>query len=204
MVILPGAGSAKENHFDFARCCAAGGLAALSFDARGHGASEGVLGAGAIDDVTVMVGLVRGQIGDEATPIALRGSSMGGYLALVAATACRADAVVAICPAPGELLRSGIESGRLQFANDPVGLVGLLDANDLQSAARDLTCPLLLLHAEADESVPVESSRALARVAADCRYVELPGGHHRSIQHDAELQGVAVRFIGRAFRDRGG
>jgi hypothetical protein len=26
----------------------------------------------------------------------------------------------------------------------------------------------------------------------------IPGGHHRSIQHDLELQGEAVRFVERA------
>src|SRR4029453_5982211 len=41
VVILHGAGSAKESHFDFARGCRAEGMAALAFDARGHGRSGG-------------------------------------------------------------------------------------------------------------------------------------------------------------------
>src|ERR1044071_6725126 len=43
VVLLHGADSRKESHFDFARACASGGLAALAFDARGHGASPGPL-----------------------------------------------------------------------------------------------------------------------------------------------------------------
>ena len=31
------------------------------------------------------------------------------------------------------------------------------------------------------------------------RLIVLPGGHHRSIQHDAEMQGEALRFIARGF-----
>jgi hypothetical protein len=31
------------------------------------------------------------------------------------------------------------------------------------------------------------------------RLITLPGGHHRSIQHDAELQGEALRFVDKAF-----
>jgi hypothetical protein len=27
----------------------------------------------------------------------------------------------------------------------------------------------------------------------------MPGGHHRSIQHDGELQGESLRFVRRAF-----
>ena len=37
MVIVHGAGSAKENHADFGRACAAAGWAALAYDQRGHG-----------------------------------------------------------------------------------------------------------------------------------------------------------------------
>jgi pimeloyl-ACP methyl ester carboxylesterase len=51
VVVLHGAGSCKENHLHFARARAAQRLAAIAFDQRGHGASEGALGAGAIDDV---------------------------------------------------------------------------------------------------------------------------------------------------------
>jgi len=55
--------------------------------------------------------------------------------------------------------------------------------------------PLLLLHAEGDEQVPVEHSRELARVAPRARLLAIPGGHHRSIQHDGELQGESLRWL---------
>src|SRR5215207_8928104 len=60
VVILHGAGSAKESHFDFARGCRADGIAALAYDARGHGDSGGRFGPGAIDDVLAMLELMRG------------------------------------------------------------------------------------------------------------------------------------------------
>jgi len=50
VVILHGAGSAKESHYDFARGCRGDGIAALAYDARGHGRSRGEFGPGAIDD----------------------------------------------------------------------------------------------------------------------------------------------------------
>ncbi len=31
------------------------------------------------------------------------------------------------------------------------------------------------------------------------RLIAVPGGHHRSVQHDPDLQAVSVRFIERAF-----
>jgi hypothetical protein len=34
--------------------------------------------------------------------------------------------------------------------------------------------------------------------APGSRLIVVPGGHHRSIQHDQELQAVSLRFIERA------
>jgi uncharacterized protein len=201
VVILHGADSRKESHFDFARACAAGGLAALAFDARGHGESPGPLDGRAVDDVAAMADLLRERAGVQA--VGLRGSSMGGYLALVSAAAARAAAVVAICPASAIGLSVGVRARRFGFAADRDAVVAMLDGHDETVAARALDAagvPLLLLHAEGDEVVPVELSRGLHAAAPGSKLVTVPGGHHRSIQHDAELQGVAVRFLARALR----
>jgi pimeloyl-ACP methyl ester carboxylesterase len=198
VVVLHGADSRKENHFDFARACAAGGLAALTFDARGHGESPGPLDGRALDDVARMADLLRERAGIER--VGLRGSSMGGYLALAAAAGARAAAVVAICPASAVGLSVGVRAGRFGFAADRDALVALLRDHDEADAARALSAPLLLLHAEGDEVVPVELSRALHAAAPASKLVVVPGGHHRSIQHDPELQGVAVRFLARSMR----
>jgi pimeloyl-ACP methyl ester carboxylesterase len=201
VVVLHGADSRKENHYDFARACADGGLAALAFDARGHGASPGPYDGRALDDVAAMADLLRERAGVE--PIGLRGSSMGGYLALAAAGASRAAAVVAICPASAVGLGVGVRAGRFAFAADRDAVLAMLGGHDETDAARALDAagvPLLLMHAEGDEVVPVELSRNLHAAAPASKLVVVPGGHHRSIQHDAELQGVAVRFLGRAMR----
>jgi alpha-beta hydrolase superfamily lysophospholipase len=193
VLVIHGAGSSKESHHPFARACRAAGLAALSFDQRGHGASGGALGAGALDDIASMAELLP------AGPRALRGSSMGGYLALVAAARVRARAVVAICPAGADQLRRGLRRGDLGFRADVPALDRLLADHDADAAAARLDLPVLLLHAEGDESVPVERSRELARRlrAPGSRLIAVPGGHHRSIQQDSELQGVTVRWLAR-------
>jgi uncharacterized protein len=214
VVILHGAGSSKENHHDFARAALATGFAAVAFDQRGHGDSKGPMDGRAVDDVVSMAALLRSRMGggpaaghgpdpgeadpgDADPPIALRGSSMGGYLALVSAAPARAAAVVAICPASGEGLRRGLVNGRFTFDADRPALEALLVDHDVQAAAGALEVPVLLLHAEGDEQVPVEHSRELAAVLRSprSRLIALPGGHHRSIQHDAELQAVSLRFI---------
>ncbi len=202
VVILHGAGSCKESHHDFARALLAPGFAALSFDQRGHGASAAPMDARALEDIAAMVALLRERIGRE-KPIALRGSSMGGYLALVAAGPVRARAVVAICPASASGLQRGLAAGTLRFEADVDALDRLLSEHDLEAAVSALEIPLLLLHAEGDEQVPVQQSRELEPYLSHSasRLIVIPGGHHRSIQHDEELQAVSLRFLDRALRE---
>jgi uncharacterized protein len=204
VVVLHGAGSCKENHHDFARVVLAAGLAAIAFDQRGHGESEGSMGAGVLDDIAAMTTLLRERIGDAAAPIALRGSSMGGYLALMSAPVVNAAVVVAVCPARGESLRKGLADGRFEFRADAPGLESFLAGHDLDATVAAIEAPVLLLHAEGDEQVPVEHSRELAALLRSprSRLITLPGGHHRSIQHDPELQAFSLRFIQRALAPR--
>jgi pimeloyl-ACP methyl ester carboxylesterase len=195
VVVLHGASSCKENHYDVARVLRAQKMAAIVFDQRGHGASEGPMDGRAIDDLVGMAGLLPvGHVG-------LRGSSMGGYLALVSAARVGAAAVVAICPAPAEGLVRGLREERFEFDVDAPALEALLAGHDAEQAIAALDIPILLMHAEGDLQVPVEYSRALHAAAPHSRLIVTPGGHHRSIQHDDELQSAAGRFLRKAFRE---
>ena len=94
----------------------------------------------------------------------------------------RADGAARAACAPG---------ASTSAADRPALEAFLAEHDDLEAAGAALGARLLLLHAEGDERVP---GRALARArtraapgtppASSC-----PGGHHRSIQHDPELQG---------------
>ncbi len=200
VVVIHGAGSSKESHHDFARAAVAGGLAAVCFDQRGHGASSTPLDGRMISDVALIADHLRGLVGDRRTPVALRGSSLGGYLAIVAAAPARADAVVAICPASAAGLRRGLAAGRFPIEADVPTVRALLADHELPDAVGELRVPLLLMHAEGDERVPVAQSRELSLLAGDpgSRLIVVPGGHHRSVQHDPELQAESLRFLARA------
>jgi len=196
VVILHGAGSCKESHYDFARHARRLGFAAIAFDLRGHGESDGALDGRVADDVAS----VAGRLPDG--PLALRGSSLGGYLALTVAADVGARCVVAICPASADGLRRGVRSGRIDARVDAADFDAYLVDHDEMDAVAGLSIgALLLLHAEGDEVVPVEHSQALyeAAVAPTRRLIAVPGGHHRSLQHDEEIQGVALRFVAAAF-----
>ena len=200
VVILHGAGSAKESHFDYARVARARGMAALAYDARGHGRSEGALGPGLVGDALGMCDLMR----EHAPAVALRGSSLGGFSAIMAAAASNGDvrAVVALCPAPEDMLLRGLRSGSLEgFRADRERLEPWLESISLERAAASLgpRTALMLMHARGDEQVPYTVSEALHAAAAEPkRLLILPGGHHRSLQHDVEMQNESLRFLERA------
>jgi alpha-beta hydrolase superfamily lysophospholipase len=201
VVILHGAGSAKESHFDFARVARERGMAALAYDARGHGRSEGSFGPRAIEDALAMVELLR-----ESVPrIGLRGSSLGGFCAILAAAASGGGvgAVAAICPASEELLLRGLRSGAIGdgFRADEPALEQWLQAVRVRDAAASLSprTALMLLHARGDEQVPYTLSEELHAAAGEPkRLLVVPGGHHRSLQHDVEMQNVSLSFLERA------
>jgi alpha-beta hydrolase superfamily lysophospholipase len=197
IVICHGAGSAKESHFDFGRAVRGAGMAALAFDARGHGRSDGEFGPTAFADVLEMVDLLR-----EHTPhVALRGSSMGGFQALHAAAIADPPvvAVVAICPAPEDLLLRGVRSGRLvDFRMDRDALESWLERLDMRAAVASLAgrTAVMFMHAEGDEQVPYTVSEELfAAAGGPKRKLIVPGGHHRSLQHDGEMQAETIRFV---------
>ena len=205
VVILHGAGSAKESHFDFARGCRADGMAALAYDARGHGRSGGRFGPSAFDDALAMADLLRAH----APQIALRGSSMGGWQAIHAAAKADGDiaAVVAICPAPDDGLLRFIRSGqRPEFECDLDACELWLETLDVFEAAGRLgpETALLLMHARGDEQVPYTVSEQVFESAREPkRLLLMPGGHHRSVQHDEELQAVSRKFIREAAAGQG-
>lgn len=205
VVVLHGAGSAKESHFDFGRAARQFGVAALVYDARGHGRSEGEFGPTALGDALAMGDLLAPHV----PAVCLRGSSLGGFCALHAAALEPAiAAVVAISPAPEGMLLRGIRSGEIRdFRADERALEPWLESLSLTHAVETMPAQtaLLLLHAQGDEQVPYTVSEELHRAsgAEHKRLLVLPGGHHRSLQHDGEMQGESLRFMVAAVGRRG-
>ncbi len=206
MVIVHGAGARKENHGDFARACAAAGWAALAYDQRGHGESADEMSPGAVADVSAMGRLLGSCAGVDPARICARGSSMGGLVAIQAAASSSILAgVIAICPASEEHLLRGLRSDRLEMragGQARARLEAWLGALDLRDeVARMGTKPTLLIHARGDERIPWEWSRELHGHAAEPRkLILLPGGNHRSAQHDPELHGLTLRWLDRKLR----
>ena len=202
MVILHGAGSRKENHGDFARMCAAGGWAAISYDQRGHGDSADEMTPAALGDVAKMARFLASHDRVDPERICVRGSSMGGFWAIhAAATSSAIAGAIAICPAGEEHLRRMLAAKKLDFRVSEASrqaLVAWMGEHDLREATELMgSKPLIVLHAKGDERIPSDFSAELAARKPDPgKLIILPGGHHRSIQHDPEMQSVALAWLG--------
>lgn len=182
VVMLHGAGSRKENHLDFAERLADAGMWALIPDLRGHGETGGTMDAQMPGDVLACLDELRDR---GAGPLGLRGSSMGGFLSLIAAPQhSDVRAVVAICPArPQSLAR---------LFDDPWPLAHPL----APATCRDDGVARGFWHARGDEVVPWQDTFTLHSHAHQPKHLRvLMGGHHRSLQHDPAVQAQTVAFL---------
>jgi uncharacterized protein len=193
LLVCHGAGSRKENHEIMGDQAADAGLAALTFDFRGHGGSSGELTPDGWRDCVAAGERLLAESG--APWLAARGASMGGCMLLLAARA-RPElfrSLVLLCPADGASLLAGLdhfEGAQGAEAGEPEGreyggrfdaaaLRPFLAALDLVAVARGMR-RVLLAHARDDDSVPYAHSERLAAVlAAPSEFITLAeGGHH--------------------------
>ena len=205
MVIVHGAGSCKENQADFARSCIARGWTALTYDQRGHGEAEDEMSPRAVDDVSRMARFLASTDGVDGDRVCARGSSLGGFMAIHAAAVSDAIAgVIAICPAGEQDLLEGLRRGRLEMRADHAALEPWLGEHDLRDAIQLAgSKPLLLLHARGDEQIAYTWTEELASGAPEpTEAIIVPGGHHRSLQHDAELHRGRAALDGKALGHR--
>jgi len=207
VLIVHGFAGTKESHTEFGEYLARSGIAALALDLRGHGASQGFLDAGVLDDLGGAVSYLRTVPEVDCGRIVVRGSSLGGNLAVHAGVKYSEIAgVVAICPATESLLLPWVESGQAVRDSRALGLTVRLNAtsfanylrsHDLRQAVPRLSPrPLLLVQARGDQTVPYQSTVDLYTLAREPkRLLLLEGGDHRSAQHDSSVHAEVVKWV---------
>jgi len=199
--------------------CRERGHAFLRFDYSGHGESsgnfeDGTIGAWLEDAILAIDGLTDG-------PQVLVGSSMGGWIALLAALARpeRVSGLVGIAPAPDftedlvwsvatpeqrrALESTGVWYEPSAYSEEPTPITMKLIEEGrrhlLLRAPIPLTCPTRLIHGMRDEDVPWATSLRLAEAleSADVEIALVKSGDHR-LSEDADLarlQEVVARLL---------
>ncbi len=202
VVFLPGFGSdmSGEKATSLATFCSNVGQAMLRFDYSGHGESDGRFEEGTIgqwtDDALAVMDAVS------AGPLLLVGSSMGGWIALLAALARpeRVAGIVGIAAAPDftEILmwqsmtfeeRDRLMADGVVFAPNrygpPTPITRALIEDGRKHLLLDrpipLTCPVRLLHGQNDQDVPWELSLRIAErlESTDVHVILVKDGEHR-------------------------
>ncbi len=202
VVFLPGYRSdmTGDKATALAELCRTRGQALLLFDYSGHGASggaftDGTIGRWTADALAAIDGLTRDSL-------VLVGSSMGGWIGLLAALArpARIAGLVGVAAAPdftqalmwetmmpaerARLMQDGILHVPSQYG-DPTPITRALieEGRDhlLLGGPIPLGCPVRLLHGQADADVPWETSVRLARQVEgeDVQVLLVKDGAHR-------------------------
>lgn len=193
------------------------GWAFTRFDYRGHGASsgrfeDGTIGAWLDDTLLVLDRLVRGRF-------LLIGSSMGGWLALLAGLARqeRLAGLVLLAPAPDfprRLIlpalspeqRAALECDGVVYLPSEYGeplpltqrLVEESVAHELLRAPLPLACPVHVLHGRCDPDVPFALSLELATLLPRAQLTLEPiedGDHRLSREEDLRRLEAAVERV---------
>ena len=152
-----------------ARSFVGAGFAALRFNFRGVGGSDGAFddGRGEIADVESAAAWLRGQLPDR--PLWLSGFSFGAAMAVHAALRCQPDGLVSIAPAVSRF-------------------VGKLD--------RQPECPWLILQGDQDELVDIDETVAWVDALAPGPELEVfPDTEHFFHGKLTPLRTAVERFV---------
>jgi pimeloyl-ACP methyl ester carboxylesterase len=202
VVFLPGFRSDMngDKATALAAFCAARGQAMLRLDYSGHGASGGRFEDGTIGRWTEDALAIIDRLSDG--PLVLVGSSMGGWIALLAALARpeRVAALIGIAAAPdftealmweamtfeerATLMRDGVLHAPSQYGEPYPITRGLIEDGRTHLLLNDpiaLDCPVRLLHGQQDPDVPWEMALRIAEqiTGKDVQVTLVKDGDHR-------------------------
>jgi len=153
------------------------GCALLVVEYRGYGASDGTPSEAHIAlDVLGLVALAAAHTPIDRERIVFHGRSVGGGLAAAVARRMPPRALIL-----ESALSSVVSMGRAQLVL-PYLVRDRLDVADC--LANHFRGPVLILHSETDEIIPVREARRNARAAAQCELVLTTGRSHQESWFD--------------------
>ncbi len=148
-------------------------ISSLCFDFHGHGKSTGNMEtftiAQAVQDIKDAVNFALSKGFEK---YILIGSSFGGTSALRVTTELNPVALALMCP-----------GSRIEKYDERLDLV------------KKLSTPILIVHGDQDEVVPIEESRRLANTLSNCKLVEIKDADHGFKGHFDEKISSVMEFV---------
>lgn len=209
VLVMHGWGSSSQEMVRVAPPLADAGYAVLLVDARCHGASDEDDFASMprfAEDIECALEWLATERGIPCERVVLLGHSVGAGAALLVASRTGVGGVVALASMahPEQLMTHLLTRARLPrlliryLLWRIEGLIGLRfdEFAPLRTIAR-VDAPVLLLHGDRDETVPLSDARALQASAAgrDVRLVVVKGADHRSDEAFLSLAPDIVTFV---------
>jgi fermentation-respiration switch protein FrsA (DUF1100 family) len=195
VLFFHGNGGNISHRLDQARALTDAGLDVLLFDYRGYGRSTGAPDeAGTYRDARAARQALLAQPGIDGAAILYLGESLGGA---VAAELALAD------PPAGLVLQSAFtsvrEMARLHYPVVPAAFVP--DAYPTIDRITRLRCPILILHGDLDDIVPVGHGQALFAAAVGNKHLEVVrgAGHNDFVVVTGAAYGATVAAWARGF-----
>jgi len=198
------------------------GISTFRFDFFGHGESGGrfedITTSRAVDDV---LSALRFAEKSGYTKIGLFGSSFGGLASILAASRSNSPRILALKSPVTDYrtmaltrlsqkeLREWKDKGYMEFEtfDDEKRRLNYSFYEDAEKinareAAQGIQIPVLIVHGDADETVPVEQSRKAASLITDCRLEIIQGCDHvySDPEHFERLLRLVSEFIIDSFR----
>jgi pimeloyl-ACP methyl ester carboxylesterase len=165
----------------------AGGFDVLLFDPRGYGRSSGSPDEeGTYTDARAALGRLRARPEVDPSRIVYLGESLGGAVAVELAQAHPPSALVLL-----SAFTSVREAARVHYPFIPAPLIP--DAYPSLRRIREVQAPLLVLHGDRDDIVPLEHGRALFEAAPGPKKMHVvEGAGHNDILDRAGEELVAA------------
>ena len=209
VLVMHGWGGNSQEMARVAPPLSAAGIAVLFVDARCHGSSDEDDFASMprfAEDIECGLEWLATTHGISSERVVLLGHSVGAGAALLVASRRRVGGVVALASMahPAQLMTQLLTRARLPrlliryLLWRIEGLVGLrFDDFAPLSTIRRVDAPVLLLHGDRDETVPLSDARALHAAAAgrDVQLVVVEGANHRSDDAFLSLAPDIVTFV---------
>lgn len=176
VVMHHGRGGIKEDAFPVAERFVAAGFRCLIFDARAHGTSGGeftTFGAREVDDLRAVIDAAEERFGKETLgPLVGFGISLGAAVMVQALPEePRLQAAVVVCPfaelseaihrAVGNIIDPRMPPFLTRLVMQTGGLRGGFSPSSIRPVrnAEDVSVPVMVVHAEDDRVIPLESGR---------------------------------------------